>query len=160
MKPRPPTLRQNRRYVLVRVAPVSLVPDGKALYLAIAEAVSALYGDAGAAVIDQAVVAVERGHAVVRCRRGEEERLIGAIATVTAVGETACALHPRAVSGTILSLRDRLVPPPESVVLDEAAEGEIVRQRRWVGAARVDVIEHDYKGERVVYFETIHPEET
>ncbi len=70
MKPRPPTLRQNRRYVLVRIAPVSLVPDGKALYLAIAEAVSALYGDDGAAVIDQAVVAVERGHAIVRCRRG------------------------------------------------------------------------------------------
>ncbi len=159
MKPRPPTLRQNRRYVLVRIAPVSLVPDGKALYLAIAEAVSSLYGDDGAAVIDQAVVAVERGHAIVRCRRGEEERLIAAIATVTAVDGTACALHPRAVSGTILSLRDRLVPPPESVVLDEAVDGEIVRQRRRIGAARVDVIEHDYKGERVVYFETIHPEE-
>lgn len=159
MKPRPPTLRQDRRYVLVRVAHASLVPDGKALYLAIAEAVAAVYGDAGAAVIDQAVVAVERGHAIVRCRRGEEERLIAAVATVTAVDGTACALHPRAVSGTIRSLRDRLVPPPESVVLDETAEGECVRRRCRIGAARVDVIEHDYKGERVVYFETIHPEE-
>ncbi len=159
MKPRPPTLRQNRRYLLVRIAPVSFVPDGKALYLAIAEAVTALYGDAGAAVIDQAVVAVERGHAVVRCRRGEEERLLGAVATVTTVDSRACALHPRAVSGTILSLRERLVPLSESVVLDETADGEIVRQRCRIGAARVDVIEHDYKGERVVYFETIHPEE-
>jgi ribonuclease P/MRP protein subunit POP5 len=159
LKPRPPTLRQNRRYLLVRIAPVSFVPDGKALYLAIAEAVTALYGDAGAAVIDQAVVAVERGHAVVRCRRGEEERLLGAVATVTTVDSRACALHPRAVSGTILSLRERLVPLSESVVLDETADGEIVRQRCRIGAARVDVIEHDYKGERVVYFETIHPEE-
>ncbi|MEN6341286.1 MAG: Rpp14/Pop5 family protein [Methanospirillum sp.] len=159
MKPRPPTLRQNRRYVLFRVAPALLVPDGKSLYLAIAEAVSALYGDAGAAVIDQAVVAIDRGHAIVRCRRGEEERLIGAVATVSAVNGTACALHPRAVSGTILSLRDRLVALPESVALDETADGEVVRQRRRIGAARVDVIEHDYKGERVVYFETIHPEE-
>ena len=159
MKPRPPTLRQNRRYVLVRVVPASLVPDGKALYFAIAEAVTSLYGDVGAAMIDQAVVAVERGHAVVRCRRSEEEWLIGAIATVTTVGETACALHPRAISGTILSLRDRLVPPPKPVVLDERADGDVVRRRCRVGAARVDVIEHDYKGERVVYFETIHPEE-
>jgi hypothetical protein len=31
--------------------------------------------------------------------------------------------------------------------------------RMALGATRVDVIEHDYKGERVVYFETIHPEE-
>lgn len=159
MKPRPPTLRQDRRYLLVRVAPASLVPDGKALYLAIAEGVAALYGDDGAAAIDQAVVAIESGHAIVRCRRGEEERLVGAVATVTEVDGAAVALHPRAVSGTIRSLRDRLVPPPESAVLDEAVDDGVVRQRRRVGAMRVDVIEHDYKGERVVYFETIHPEE-
>jgi ribonuclease P/MRP protein subunit POP5 len=159
MKPRPPTLRPDRRYVLFRVAPVSLVPGGKALYLALAEAVTALVGDGGGAAIDQAVVAVEHGHAIVRCRRGEEERLIAAVATVTAVDGASSALHPRALSGTILSLRDRLVATPDSVVLDEAADGEVLRQRRRVGARRVDVIEHDYKGERVVYFETIHPEE-
>ena len=158
MKPRPPTLRPDRRYVLFRVAPAFFVPDGKALYLALAEAVTALFGDGGAATIDQAVVAVERGHAIVRCRRGEEERLIAASATVRAVEGTPCALHPRALSGTILSLRERLGAPPETTVLDESADGGTVRRRVRVGAARVDVIEHDYKGERVSYFETIHPE--
>lgn len=159
MKPRPPTLRQNRRYVLFRLAPAFLAADGKALYLAVADAVAALYGDAGAAAIDQAVVAVDRGHVVVRCRRGEEGRLIAAGATVTAVDGVPCALHPRAVSGTIRSLRDRLAALPDPVVLDETGDDGTVRQRRRVGAARVDVIEHDYKGERVVYFETIHPKE-
>jgi ribonuclease P/MRP protein subunit POP5 len=158
MKPRPPTLRPDRRYVLFRIAPVSFVPDGKALYLGLAEAVTALFGDDGGAAIDQAVVAAERGHAIVRCRRGEEGRLIAAAATVVAVDGTPCALHPRALSGTILSLRERLAAPPETVVLDESADGGTVRRRVRIGAARVDVIEHDYKGERVSYFETIHPE--
>jgi ribonuclease P/MRP protein subunit POP5 len=155
MKPRPPTLRQKKRYVLVRCVPSYLSWDGKSLYLAIAEAVASLYGDHGGAEIDQAVVAVEHAHAVVRCRRGEEGRLLAAIATVTEVDGRRCALHPRAVSGTIRSLRDRISPPPVPVDLDgDGTEGR-PEKRLAIGACRVDVIEHDYKGERVVYFETI-----
>ena len=158
MKPRPPTLRQNRRYVLVRVAPSYLVLEGKPLYLAVAEAVAALFGDTGAARIDQAVVAVMPGHAIVRCRRGEEERLLAALATVTAVDGHRLALHPRAVSGTIRSLKDRIVPPPEPIALAGGGDDE-TPQRVRIGAIRVDVTEHDYKGENVLHFETIHPED-
>ncbi|HOT93623.1 MAG TPA: Rpp14/Pop5 family protein [Methanoregulaceae archaeon] len=158
MKPRPPTLRQNRRYLLVRTAPSYVRLEAKPLYLAIGEAVTALFGDQGAARIDQAVVAVMAGYVVVRCRRGEEGRLTAALATVTGVAGQRVALHPRAVSGTIQSLRTRIAPVPEPVVLGgEGSETDPRRVR--IGAARVDVIVHDYKGENVVHFETIHPED-
>ncbi len=158
MKPRPPTLRQNRRYILIRIAPSYPALEGKPLYLAVAEAVVALFGDQGAARIDQAVVATMPGHAVVRCRRGEEERLIAALATVTTVEERRIALHPRAVSGTIRSLKDRIVAPPEPIVL-AGDDDEGAPRRVRIGAIRVDVTEHDYKGENVLHFETIHPED-
>lgn len=158
MKPRPPTLRQDRRYVLVRTAPSLVRLEGKALYLAIGEAVTALFGDQGAARIDQAVVMVISGYAVVRCRRGEEERLIAAIATVTEVEGQRVALHPRATSGTIRSLRDRIVPFPEPVDLGGDGSEESPHRLR-IGAERVDAIVHDYKGENVLHFETIHPED-
>ena len=158
MKPRPPTLRQDRRYLLVRTAPPYVRLEGKPLYLAIGEAVTGLFGDQGAARIDQAVVAVMPGYAMVRCRRGEEERLIAAIATITGVEGQRIALHPRATSGTIRSLRDRIVPAPEPVDLGgDGSEGSPCRVR--IGVERVDAIVHDYKGENVLHFETIHPED-
>ena len=158
MKPRPPTLRQNRRYLLVRTAPSYVRLEGKPLYLAISEAVTSLFGDQGAARIDQAVVTVLPGYAVVRCRRGEEKRLNAALATVTEVEGQRLALHPRATSGTIRSLRDRIVPAP--AVLDLGGDGsEKDPHRVRIGAERVDATVHDYKGENVLHFETIHPED-
>jgi ribonuclease P/MRP protein subunit POP5 len=108
MSPRPPTLRDNRRYLLVRVEPAGTVIDQKELYYAISDAVTSLWGDAVAGVITQAVVAAENGHVIIRCLRGTEKELALALSTVTACRDTRLALRIVAASGTIESLRERI----------------------------------------------------
>jgi len=108
MSPRPPTLRENRRYILVRVEPAGTVIDQKELYYAISDAVSTLWGDAVAGIITQAVVAAENGHVIIRCLRGTEKELALALSTVTSCRDTRLALRIVAASGTIESLRERI----------------------------------------------------
>ena len=108
MSTRPPTLREKRRYLLVRVEPAGMAIDQKELYYVIADATTSLWGDSMAAGITPAVVAAERGHVVIRCRRGTERELAIALSTVTACRDTRIALRLVAASGTIESLRKRI----------------------------------------------------
>ena len=110
MSTRPPTLRENRRYVLVRVEPAGTVIDQKELYYAIADAVTSLWGDAAGGVIMQAVVAAEHGHVIIRCLRGTERELALALSTVTSCRDARLALRIVAASGTMESLRERIRP--------------------------------------------------
>lgn len=110
MKPRPPTLRTKRRYVLFSVQPVSAAFNGKELYYAVSEAASSLYGDRGAAEIQAAVTSCAAGYAIIRCARGTEGSLQIAAATIISVSGIRVALHPLAVSGTIRALRRRMRP--------------------------------------------------
>jgi ribonuclease P/MRP protein subunit POP5 len=120
MTPRPPTLRENRRYILIRVEPAGTVIDQKELYYAIADAVTSLWGDAVGGVIMQAVVAAEHGHVIIRCLRGTEKELALALSTVTACRDVRLALRIVAASGTMESLRERI--RPRKSVTDAAAE--------------------------------------
>ena len=149
MTVRPPTLRENRRYLLVRVEPAGTIVDPKELYYAIADAVTSLWGDAMAAVITQAVVAAENGHVVIRCRRGSEKELVIALSTVTACRDTRIALRIIAASGTIESLRERIraVQPGEPGESLEA-ECSFGNKRFSIGhcnGQKVDVIEKGFK---------------
>ncbi len=110
MTVRPPTLRDKRRYLLVRVDPPGTPVDPKELYYAVSDAITSLWGDAMAAVIVQAVICAEGDYVVVRCRRGTERELIIALSTITMVRDTPLALRIIAASGTIESLRDRMLP--------------------------------------------------
>jgi len=107
MSPRPPTLREKRRYILARIEPAGTVLEQKELYYAISDATTSLWGDATTAIITPAVVALEHGHVVIRCRRGTERELAIAISTVTACHDVRICLHIIAASGTIESLRSR-----------------------------------------------------
>jgi ribonuclease P/MRP protein subunit POP5 len=107
MSPRPPTLREKRRYILARIEPAGIIPDKKELYYAIADATTSLWGDATTAIITPAVVALESGHVVIRCRRGTERELAIAVSTVTACRDMRICLRIIAASGTIESLRKR-----------------------------------------------------
>ena len=108
MSIRPPTLRENRRYILVRVEPAGTAIDQKELYYTISDAVTSLWGDTVAGVITQAVVAAENGYIIVRCLRGTEKELALALSTVTACRDVRLALRIVAASGTIESLRERI----------------------------------------------------
>ena len=108
MSTRPPTLRGNRRYILVRVEPAGTVIDQKELYYTIADAVTSLWGDTVAGVITPAVVAAENGHVIIRCLRGTEKELALALSTVTASRDVRLALRIVAASGTMESLRERI----------------------------------------------------
>jgi len=149
MSPRPPTLRENRRYVLVRVEPAGTVIDQKELYYAVADAVTSLWGDAAAGIITQAVVAAESGHVIIRCLRGTEKDLAIALSTVTGCRDARLALRIVAASGTIESLRERIRagPLPGGPVTET---GDRVFEKKEVSIVycngqKVDVIEKGFK---------------
>jgi ribonuclease P/MRP protein subunit POP5 len=149
VSPRPPTLRENRRYILVRVEPAGTDIDQKELYYAISDAVTSLWGDAVAGVITQAVVAAENGHVMIRCLRGTEKELALALSTITACQDVTLALRIIAASGTIESLRERIrekqVPvepiPETSGCIFENKAVDIVH----CNGQKVDVIEKGFK---------------
>jgi ribonuclease P/MRP protein subunit POP5 len=149
MTPRPPTLRDKRRYVLVRVEPAGTTPDQKELYYAIADAITTLFGDAAAAIMIQAVVGAEGDFVFIRCRRGSEGELAIALSTITACRETRVALRIIAASGTMESLRERIrtmkVPEPAP-----EGTGDLVFDQKTVtpvycNGQKVDVIEKGFK---------------
>ena len=152
MTVRPPTLRDKRRYVLVKVDPPGTVIDQKELYYEIAEAITSLYGDAAAAIMIQAVVAAEGDYVFIRCRRGTERELATAISTITACRESRIVLRIVAASGTMESLRERIrtihVPEPapekadgvEDVIFDKKTFTPV-----YCNGQKVDVIEKGFK---------------
>jgi len=149
MSTRPPTLRENRRYILVRVEPAGTEIDQKELYYTISDAVTSLWGDGMAAVIMQAVVAAENGHVVIRCRRGTEKELAIALSTVTAYRDVRLVLRIVAASGTIESLRERIrsgpqtspvSPEPEECIFDKKSMSVLQ-----CNGQKLDVIEKGFK---------------
>ncbi|OPX65529.1 MULTISPECIES: Rpp14/Pop5 family protein [unclassified Methanoregula] len=151
MSPRPPTLRENRRYILVRVEPAGTVVDQKELYYAIADAVTSLWGDAAGGVIMQAVVAAEEEYVMIRCLRGTERELAIALSTVTSWRDTRLALRILAASGTIESLRERIRKQKEQAPGDPSPEpeGRLSDKREVLvthcNGQKVDVIEKGFK---------------
>ena len=161
MTTRPPTLRENRRYLLVRVEPADTIIDQKELYYTISDAVTSLWGDTVAGVITQAVVAAENGHVIIRCLRGTEKELALALSTVTTCRDTRLALRIVATSGTIESLRERIrprkpatgqspEPVTESAGTDSTERGECVFAAKpfqvvQCNGQKVDVIEKGFK---------------
>lgn len=106
MRPLPPTLRLNRRYILIEVMTAEgvEVPSQKEIYLACASAVQNLFGDCGSAEIRPAVIWSEGAYAIVRCTRGTEQKLIAALACVVKAGQIPAGLlrlRTVSVSGTI-----------------------------------------------------------
>ena len=108
MSTRPPTLREKRRYLLVRIEPAGTIIDQKDLYYAVSDATTSLWGDAAAAVIMPAVVASEGQYVIIRCQRGTEQDLSIALSTITTCCDIHIALRMVAASGTIETLREKI----------------------------------------------------
>jgi ribonuclease P/MRP protein subunit POP5 len=149
MTPRPPTLRDKRRYLLVRVEPAGTVIDQKELYYAIAEAITALFGDVAAAIMIQAVVAAEGDYVFIRCRRGSERELSIALSTVTTCRETRIAMRIIAASGTMESLRDRIrassASEPDFLEKPDCTFDTKTFTPVYCNGQKVDVIEKGFK---------------
>lgn len=158
MTVRPPTLREKKRYILVRIMPGGTIPDSKDLYYAVFEAVTSLWGDHAAALVQPAVVAAEEGFAVVRCRRGTEQELAAALPTVISCRGQPIALRAVAISGTIESLRERIRGRRQAVSRHAAGEECMFDQRSWTfvlcDGHKVDVIEKGFKNAARFYLTT------
>lgn len=158
MTPRPPTLRDKRRYLLVRVEPAGTVIDQKDLYYAIADAITALFGDVAAAIMIQAVVAAEGEYIFIRCRRGSERDLAIALSTITTCRETRIALRIIAASGTMESLRERIRPIPgqDSPAVADGLPEFALDGRTFTtvhcNSQKVDVIEKGFKNTHRFFF--------
>ena len=106
MKPLPPTLREKRRYVLIRILG-AVAPTQKDIYRAVSDAVVAVFGDCGAARIHPAVGLSENDCAIVRCTRGTEKELCAALACVNRCGGEQAAFRAVVTSGTILGAKQK-----------------------------------------------------
>ncbi len=103
MRPLPPTLRENRRYILIKIEGAE--PTQKEIYKAIADSVTNLFGDVGAAKMHPAVIWSEGVYAVVRCSRGTEREVTAAIACISNTGGKPVVFRTVRTSGTILGVK-------------------------------------------------------
>jgi len=104
MRPLPPTLRENRRYILVRMDVCEGLTQ-KEIYKAIVESVTDLFGDVGAARVHPAVIWSDDKYAIIRCSRGFETNLIAAIACITQISGKMITISTLRISGTIHGVR-------------------------------------------------------
>ena len=173
MSTRPPTMREKRRYLLLRVEPAGIEIDQKELYYAVSDAVTTLWGDTVAAIITPAVVAAEHGHVFIRCSRGSERELMIALSTVTGYRDVRLALRMVAVSGTMESLRARIRKPkipdavPETTSLpgDSGEHAEVTfAGKKFIvlecEGGKVDVIEKGFKNTNRLYLTSEDLEES
>ncbi|HTY53323.1 MAG TPA: Rpp14/Pop5 family protein [Methanomicrobiales archaeon] len=146
-----PSQRERRRYILARFEPEGLSPDPREVYAAVAEACTALWGDAAASEISPSVMAGE-GHAIIRCKRGTEDRLATAIATVTRIGAERAALRTITTSGTLHAIRGRMHPKAEILWERKVGIGGRVFLARGFSGQKVDLVEKGIKGQELLFF--------
>ena len=102
-----PSMRENFRYVLVRITSDSVF-ESRDLYRSIAESVVSLYGDRITAQIWPSVMQVSGSYAIIRCRRGLEHDLETALCAISQIQGTPAAIHPLRTSGTIRTLKEKM----------------------------------------------------
>ncbi|MDD3623089.1 MAG: Rpp14/Pop5 family protein [Methanofollis sp.] len=159
MRARPKALRAKRRYLLVRLLPPWRVVEQKALYLAVNEAVTSLFGDVGAAQAQPAVVFSAGEYAIIRCQRGYEDDLAVACATITAIGGKRLSIRTIAISGTIAALKNRLGRESGRFEPEKVHYGEKKVPAFRYGRHKVDVLQEDIKGESIVFLTDCESEE-
>lgn len=153
MKPRPPTMRGKRRYILVRMDPPGLDLDGRELYYAVSESLTDIFGDAGVARIQPSVVSCGEGYAIIRCTRSAEEKVIAGLATVAYIRERKVAIRSILTSGTLRSLRQHLDTLRDG---QSFPERDVTFQGRpWISVrfrgTKVDLFEKGFKNQERLF---------
>jgi ribonuclease P/MRP protein subunit POP5 len=152
VKPRPPTLRVKRRYILARIVPHYRCIEPRQMYYAASEALTSLWGDARAAEMQMAVISCDAGYCIVRCRRNTEALVETALSTVTGVDGEPVALHPLATSGTLHGIRKRMHPIPEEQTLEEVVIGGEAYSALLFQRQKVDLYAKGIKNQETLYF--------
>ncbi|HJJ99271.1 MAG TPA: Rpp14/Pop5 family protein [Methanocorpusculum sp.] len=107
MRPLLPTLRENRRYLLVKITgEFPAMPQPKEIYHAVRDAAAELFGDVCSAQMHIAVVWSEGEHVVIRCRRGWEQQTTACAAVITKLCGSAVVFRTVAVSGTVHGVKN------------------------------------------------------
>ncbi|MCP1663120.1 MAG: ribonuclease P [Methanocalculus sp. MSAO_Arc1] len=150
MKVLPPTLREKRRYILLRITPRGLVADERDLYYAVSRCVTQLFGDTTASLIHTATISREGDFLILRCRRGCERMLAAAVATVHQVNDTPVHLETVATSGTLKAIRRRMSGEVEGVFVSCTINGREQSGLRYPDG-KIDLIRRDMKGQEVVF---------
>jgi ribonuclease P/MRP protein subunit POP5 len=146
-----PSQREKRRYILVRFEPGGISCDPREVYAAVVEACTSLWGDTLASEIAPSVMAWE-GHAILRCRRGTEDRLATAVATITRVGNERVAARTVTTSGTLHAIRSRPVERPGILWEKQVRIGGRVFLARAYPGQKVDLVEKGIKGQELLFF--------
>jgi len=153
MRPRPPTMRGKRRYILARLDPPSVAFNGRDLYYAIAESLTSLYGDSGMAFIQPSVVSCAEGYAIIRCTRSSEGRVVAGLAAVHQVQEVSVAGRSIRTSGTMRSLRRHLAGMRSRAPCGE--HDAYFQGRSWTAVqypgAKVDLFEKGFKNQQPLF---------
>lgn len=152
MKPRPPTLRGKRRYILAEIIPHYRCIEPRQMYIAAFEAISSLWGDARSAEMQMAVISCECGYCIFRCSRNCETLVESALATVTEADGERVALHPLATSGTLHGIRRRMRPLPEERPLEGMEVGGEVYSGILFQRQKVDLYAKGIKKQETLYF--------
>jgi ribonuclease P/MRP protein subunit POP5 len=146
-----PSQRERRRYVLVRFEPEGISLDPREVYAAVVEACTSLWGDTVSSEISPSVMAWE-GQAIIRCRRGTEDRLITAVSTITRVGGERVAGRTITTSGTLHAIRSRPYPRADLLWERKVGIGGRVFLARAYPGQKVDLIEKGIKGQEMLFF--------
>ena len=146
----------------MRIAPPTTIIEPRDLYLAILEALSSLHGDTMVATVQMAVVKAQGEFGVVRCTRGREALVMGAISTVTTVNGVRVAVRTLAVSGTILSLQKRMAGMRSSLSgrSDDLNHRGTWYQAYYYSGEKVDLIEKGFKSQELLFLTTGDLEES
>ncbi len=151
VKPRPPTMRTNWRYISARIVPAWYRPDPREVYYAVIDAATWMWGDTGTAAMQPVVIEAMPGRVVIRCARGHEDALEAALAAVTAVNGCSVAIHPQRTSGTLRALRRRVpVPSPKEEEAVVELKGESYRIKGKSGQ-KVDLVKDGIKKQVSLY---------
>jgi ribonuclease P/MRP protein subunit POP5 len=152
VKPRPPTLRQKRRYILAEIVPHYRSIEPRQMYIAAFDALSSLWGDARTSELQMAVISCECGSCIFRCTRGGETLVETGLSTVTEVNGERVALHPIATSGTLRALKKRMRPLPEERILERVELGGVVYSGSIFQRQKVDLYAKGIKNQETLYF--------
>ncbi|MBN1168195.1 MAG: Rpp14/Pop5 family protein [Methanospirillaceae archaeon] len=101
-----PTMRDNYRYILAEAVPWNVTLDPKEVYFTISDAITSLFGDAGAASIACVVPYSVGRYVCFRCTRGCEDKVITGLATVHHHAGKPIGFHSVLVSGTIKTIKE------------------------------------------------------